>query len=75
MSARIGASSASTSCSNPSISARATFVGTDVTRPSQYDDSCGVSTGTGTMTGRRPTSSPNCRISSSYVSTSGPPAS
>lgn len=51
------------SCLTPSISARVTGVGTEVTNRSQDDDSRGVSTPTGMMSGGRlPATSARMRI-------------
>lgn len=65
-----------TSCRSDSASGRATLAGTGVTSPTQWLDSRGVSTGTGTITRRgSPATVAYRRIMSRYVTTPVPPMS
>ena len=57
------------------MSGRATLAGAAVIRSSQYEESRGLSTGTGMMKSGRRATRANCCISSWYVSVSTPTAS
>ncbi len=74
--ARIASSWQTAGLRSPSARGRAMDAGTGVTRWIQYDESRGDRIGTGTMSRRRrPASSAYVRMSSRYVTTSGPPMS